>query len=385
MVAATATIRRAGDQARRLYGRPLSIFPSPGLDAGDSYFSRDQRELRGRLYVGVMAQGHTPVTSLVRTAAALAQAPIDAGPFSAEAADGYWSLVIYHNSRRELGKTMTLARDDIPAWIEAVVARDQKEMRNVGNVEEVSANVSGRRLPEVLRRLAQPRNSAECPDIVPCTNMISVGVDIKRLAVMLVVGQPKATAEYIQATSRIGRDVVPGLVVILYSPTKPRDRSHYEDFVAYHKALYRHVEPGSVTPLALPARERALHAALVIAVRHGAGLAGNAEAMHFEPGDERIRKAVDVLRERLADVEDESSRTASHLNELVEHWASRAAAARRKETGPLLYDGRAGGQFQALLCTFEEPKAQAWRTLNSMRHVDRECRVEVFGSQQAKK
>lgn len=383
VIAATATIRRASDQAERLYGRPVAVFPPPGLSARDSYFATEDASRPGRTYLGVMATGHTPVTAVVRTAAALVQAAEEAGLQTESAKDAYWSVLIYHNSRRELGKTMTLARDDVPAWVKSVTAADQSRARPVHNVEEVSANVSGARLPDVLRRLGQPSTHSDCPDIVPCTNMISVGVDIQRLGAMLVVGQPKATAEYIQATSRVGRSNVPGLVVTLYSPTKPRDRSHYEDFVGYHAALYRNVEPTSVTPLALPARTRALHAALVVAMRHGGGLSENDSATIFDPTVETFSRVLDALRARLQLVEPEEAHHAdAHLTLLVDTWAQQAAHA-RTAGAKLLFDGTDLPQFAALLCSFEDRMPDRWPTLNSMRHVDKECLVHVFGTQQS--
>jgi len=380
VIAATATIRRASDQAERLYGRRVAVFPPSGLSARDSYFAAEDSSSPGRAYLGVMATGHTPVTALVRTAAAMIQAAEEAGLETDSAKDAYWSVLVYHNSRRELGKTMTLARDDVPAWVKSVTAADQSRARPVLNVEEVSANVSGPRLPDVLRRLAQPWTSRDCPDIAPCTNMISVGVDIQRLGAMLVVGQPKTTSEYIQATSRVGRSKVPGLVVTLYSPTKPRDRSHYEDFVGYHTALYRNVEPTSVTPLALPARTRALHAALVIAERHGGGLSENDSATEFDPAVEPFSLVLETLRKRLQLVEPaEAHHAQAHLSALVEVWAQRAAEARA--TGAkLLFDGTDFPQFAALLCNFENRMPDRWPTLNSMRHVDKECVVHVFGT-----
>ena len=378
IIAATATIRRAKEQAERLYARRVAVFPPSGLSADDSYFARTDYKAAGRLYLGVMGQGHTPVTSVVRAAAATCQAPQEISTLSNEAKDGYWTLLIYHNSKRELGKTMALARDDIPARVQ-IIASDESNLRQIDNVEELSANVPGRRIPEVLLQLERRRGD-DAVDILPCTNMISVGVDVKRLGVMMIVGQPKSTAEYIQATSRVGRDRVPGLVIVMYSPTKPRDRSHYESFVAYHDALYRWVEPTSVTPFALPARERALHAAVVILARHAAGMAANGAAEQFDPTIEPMKSLIEWLLKRTARAEPaEAAATARHVKKLVDQWAARAARSRKKQGSPLVYDGSVGQQFESLLCTFENPVGQAWRTLNSMRNVDSQSLIWVNG------
>ena len=268
VVAATATIRAAAQQSRRLFGRDVQVFPPPGIDESDSFFSKEDRSVPGRLYIGVMPSGHTGQTALVQTAAAILQAPVETDQTGLEL-DTWWTLPIYHNSRRELGKTMTLARDDIPSRID-IIAKANGNSRECTVVEELSANVKGARIPEILDKLEIDVGTHGVVDVLPCTNMISVGVDIQRLGVMLINGQPKTTAEYIQASSRVGRDKnrPPAIVTTLYSPSKPRDRSHYETFSSYHQALYRYVEPTSITPWAKPARERALHAALILSLIH---------------------------------------------------------------------------------------------------------------------
>ena len=86
---------------------------------------------------------------------------------------------------------------------------------------------------------------------------------------MLVLGQPKTHAEYIQATSRVGRDEErPGLVLTLLNFHKPRDRSHYERFRHYHETFYRSVEVASVTPFSARALDRGFAGALVSLARH---------------------------------------------------------------------------------------------------------------------
>jgi superfamily II DNA or RNA helicase len=162
-------------------------------------------------------------------------------------------------------------------------------------VVELTSNVPSRSIPEILARLKAGPDDPGAISLLLATNMIQVGIDVPRLGLMLVNGQPKTTSEFIQATSRIGRGTVQGLVVTTYASTKARDRSHYEAFVSYHRSLYRQVEPTSVTPFSIPSRDRALHAALIILVRHGAGIPRNADAGRFDPSLPEVARAIDVL------------------------------------------------------------------------------------------
>jgi hypothetical protein len=199
---------------------------------------------------------------------------------------------------------------------------------------------------------------------------------------MLIVGQPKTTAEYIQASSRVGRDAnrPPGLVVTLYSSSKPRDRSHYENFEAYHGALYRAVEPTSVTPYAPPSRDRALHAALVIVVRHACGLGANEDAMLFDPANIKIKKCVELLVKRMVQAEpDEKDNIEKHVNCLIEEWVTLVKMA-SSEGRPLRYHGKGGRQFSTLLKSFGK-KGEGWSTLNSMRNVDTESVICIAGEE----
>ena len=381
VIAATATIRRAADQVTALFGRDVKIFPPSGISDGDSYFARRNEDAAGRLYVGVMGQGVTATTSLVQTAAVLSQS-LGETNLSSKACDAWWTQLIYHNSRRELGKTLTLARDDIPARVK-VIASAEERSRSLSNVEELSANVKGSRIPEVLEELKESYPSQECVDILPCTNMISVGVDVSRLGLMLINGQPKTTSEYIQASSRVGRseDRPPGIVLTLYSSTKPRDRSHYETFVSYHNALYRWVEPTSVTPFAPPSRERALHAALVALMRLSGGLGSNAAAGDFDPNSARVRELTGMLRERMIRADaSEADEITSHLKRLEQHWIECINQSNDEER-PLRYDNKQSHQFMSLLTTFGNRKSERWElpTLNSMRNVDQETRISVIG------
>ncbi|NRD30667.1 hypothetical protein HQQ92_02360 [Shewanella sp. DC2-4] len=378
IIAATATIRAANQQSVRLFGRKVNVFPPSGTDQADSFFSKEEQSKPGRMYVGVMPSGHTGQTSLIQTSAAALLAPYELG-FDNMLLDSYWTLPIYHNSRRELGKTMTLGRDDIPERIK-VISKNKHDTRVINSVEELSAGVKGAKIPEVLENLS--KTVPDAVDILPCTNMISVGVDIERLGMMVITGQPKSTAEYIQASSRVGRSKKrpPGIVITQYSPTKPRDRSHYETFKSYHQALYRYVEPTSITPWAKPALERALHASLIAAVRVTGYLRKNESARYLDTTHADFVSIATVLKKRIEQAmegipENEQLETLSYLDSIIGIWQDRC----NRKSKPLThYD--ADKQFQPLIQSFENAShSEAWRTLNSMRNVDTQTHLFIRG------
>ena len=141
--------------------------------------------------------------------------------------------------------------------------------RTLREIQELTSRYSTDQVSEARARLGDPACEKNAVDVALATNMISVGLDIGRLGLMVVQGQPKTAAEYIQATSRVGREALkPGLVVTLLNIHKPRDRTHYEQFRAFHMSFYRAVEATSVTPFAPRALDRALAATLVAALRH---------------------------------------------------------------------------------------------------------------------
>jgi len=377
IIASTATIRGLAHQASGLFGREARVFPPPGLDAADSYYARVDSDAPGRMYLGVLSPHHTPTTTLIRTSALLALAPVEVELDDASA-DAYWTQVVYHNSLRELGHFITQARDDVPGWI-GVIAADESRARSISDHEviELSSNVSRLDGPSPLTRLERPRGHEDAVSIAASTNMFSVGVDVPRLGLMLVNGQPKTTSEYIQATSRVGRGDVPGLVVTHLSGSKPRDRSHYEGFRGYHEALYRHVEPTSVSPFAIPSRLRALHAALVIVVRHGLGLRGNEQADQFDASKPEHEAAVSLLAERAARADpDEKEATRRYLVRLTESWREQAEHAGDRRS-VLHYNTQS--TLPSLIRNFGEP-GKGWETLQSMRNVDRQCDIEIIGT-----
>lgn len=281
IVASTATVRRAETQIRALFERnQVTIFPPPGPDRRDSFFAVTEPSSKtpARLYVGIAAQGRSLKVVMLRADLAILSAAQKA--YDREGGkknkqnpvDPYMTLLGYFNSLRELGGSRRIIEDEVRTRVAHYSRRRRLDPsdnlfsdRNISyEVLELTSRVPTSDVAAAKRRLALPFFENERVDVALATNMISVGLDIIRLGLMVVLGQPKTSAEYIQATSRVGRDPErPGLVVTLLNVHKPRDRSHYERFETYHATFYRAVEATSVTPFSPRALDRALAAALV--------------------------------------------------------------------------------------------------------------------------
>ncbi|NUQ72871.1 MAG: hypothetical protein HUU21_04870 [Polyangiaceae bacterium] len=284
VMAATATVRRANTQIQALFGRDaslVSVFPPPGIDDSETYFATVDRASPGRSYVGVAAQGRSMKAILLRVyrtlLAAAKKAYNPAGPPD-QTADAYMTLVGYFNSLRELGGMRRLVDDEVQNRtkkaeetrpINAVGRHLWLAARDIGGEPvELTSREHTDAVKRTKERLNKPFGDPEAIHVLLASNMISVGVDIDRLGLMVVAGQPKTTAEYIQASSRVGRqERWPGLVVTAYNLHKARDRSHYERFAAYHESFYRFVEATSVTPFSGPALDRGLAGTLVAMTR----------------------------------------------------------------------------------------------------------------------
>ena len=310
VIASTATIRRAAQQVRQLYARKLAIFPPSGVSARDSFFARElpidpnADSSAGRLYVGVNAPGSSTKTLLVRVYSALlanAEAELQT---DADAADPYGTLVGYFNSLRALGGAKRLVEDDVKlVRLRYLTQQRGLPRRNISDPEELTSRMESWKIPSLLKKLdnAFPRGKRDWPvDVLLATNMISVGVDIDRLGLMVVTGQPKTTAEYIQATSRVGRKH-PGLVVTMFNWMGARDLSHYERFESYHAALYRYVEAISVTPFSSRALDRGLRGVFAAMNRLlGAQMAMEPNAENFDAAGVTTADIVEHLFHRAA-------------------------------------------------------------------------------------
>ena len=286
IVASTATVRRADRQIRALFGRAqTAVFPPPGVSRMDSFFARTtlvDENSPGRLYLGIAAQGRSMKVVLLRAALALlsgAQALYlrSGGKVADNPVDPYMTLLSYFNSLRELGGSRRIVEDEIKSRLELFWKRRRLEPEDKlfatryiqHSPIELTSRVGTDDVASAKGRLAADFAGDGRVDVALATNMISVGLDIVRLGLMLVFGQPKTSSEYIQATSRVGRQKdKPGLVVTLLNIHRPRDRSHYERFNVYHRTFYRSVEATSVTPFSPRALDRALAAALIGVCRH---------------------------------------------------------------------------------------------------------------------
>lgn len=384
IVASTATIRRAQEQCRALYNRSAQLFPPSGLDASDNFFATEEtgdRAQAGREYIGVMCTAApSPITALVRSASSLLQGirSIELPEGVEESArDPWWTLVMYFNALRELGRAATLVDGDIPEYLNTLRRRrniPSSENRYTGQPVELTSRRTGQEIKEVLERLAikwSPDAPSQAYNTLLATNMIAVGVDVDRLGLMMVVGQPKTTSEYIQASSRVGRSSdAPGLVVTLYNPGKPRDRSHYEHFWEYHQSFYRHVEPTSVTPFSPPAIERAARALVVIAARHIARINAPTQLNRNDP---RFVEALQFLVERAHAIDpDHADYFSNHIEFILRDWLvdkqppdEWGGFGDPPDERPLMYP--AGSPPRP------EWAEQAWPTPTSMRSVDASC------------
>lgn len=397
IIASTATIRRAKEQCSVLYNREIVQFPAPGLDAEDSFFAKEAmidyaKGVYGRKYVGIMPSGKTKAMTEIRLMAALLQ-KVFTYDISDEVKDKLWTLTVYFNSLKDLGKASTLVDDDVKDFIIRTANRMFTRRRLIVSADELTSRVSTTELNETLDKLEKIEYSAAnievkryASSVLLATNMISVGIDVARLNVMMMVGQPKLTSEYIQASSRVGRSY-PGVVFVQYNATKSRDRSHYERFRSYHESFYRFVEPTGATPFSRPARERALHSVLTAMLRQKAGLREDKDAINFDKEyfadiiteiEKFIVERVDGINTRSGgEVSDKVDDIRSEMEEFFDTWQQYVDECNEEGNGKTLYFGRrymvtppVEGGRRLLRQYNSQGKDVALDTLTSMRNVD---------------
>jgi len=411
IVASTATVRKAQSQIQALFERKsVVVFPTPGVDRRDSYFAKtDTTDVSpARLYLGVAAQGRSPKSILLRVALAMLSSGNSAylteggRRNNRNPADPYMTLLGYFNSLRELGGSRRIMEDEVRTRLAEYGRRRRVEpedklfkSRQISyEVRELTSREPTNKVAETKDLLSKAFHEDKRVDVALATNMISVGLDISRLGLMVVFGQPKTTSEYIQATSRVGRERdKPGLVITILNTHKPRDRSHYERFTLYHETFYRGVEATSVTPFSPRALDRALPSVLVGLSRHihkdMTAPLGATEIL-------TLRSALESIRQRLAerardhrsfDVGTESQdaydQVASRCHNLLETWL-KLALAFQSQGFPIQYQVELPGKGTRLLYEYLHPKVKdltkdqlKFRSNRSMRDVEANVDLRV--------
>ena len=388
VIASTATVRRAQEQVHALFLRRVEVFPPQGLDAADSFFSvqRATTEVPGRLYLGLCAPGRRLKAVLIRVYVALLSSAQQIYADHGARADAWMTLVGYFGSLRELAGMRRLVDDDVRTRLLRMNRRGLAS-RKIGEPKELTSRLSSTEIPDLLDRLevrfdpaldapvrggrGSARRGARPIDVLLATNMISVGVDVQRLGLMTCAGQPKTTAEYIQATSRVGR-ASPGLVCTVYNWSRPRDLSHYETFAHYHATFYQHVEALSVTPFAARAMDRGLSAILVALVRlTSSRYNSNSAAETIDASDPVVARAIEVIARRAEGVEENKVLGASVRKMLlsrVQQWSADAAP---KPGKPRLgYKAVRDGVTRELLKPAALGAWESFTCLNSLRDVE---------------
>ncbi|MGW6863236.1 helicase-related protein [Streptomyces sp. NPDC054901] len=385
VIASTATIRRAAEQGKALFARDVRQFPPAGLDSRDSWFAVETpaRDKASRRYVGLLAPGTSQSTLLIRTYATLLHQAMRTDT-TEEVRDAYWTLVGYFNSLRLLSAAELQVHDDVVDHLEHLADRDGCGARVVANHSELTSRVDASDIPTRLKQIERRLPGGDVVDVLLATNMIAVGVDVDRLGLMAVMGQPQTTAEYIQATSRVGR-AHPGLVAVMLNAGRSRDRSHYENFQHFHSALYREVESTSVTPFSARARDRGLHAVVVALARilipaaRADDAAGNID-LFVDELRKRIRPEI-LERVKRVSPERTAAKEVAHVaaafDEFVDWWYAEAEV-----HGGLYYEPKRGRNVPSLLKPYNDAMedVEAWETLWSLRDVDAESALFMEAS-----
>lgn len=400
-VASTATVRRAQAQVQQVFARGLCVFPPPLIDAGDTFFSRrvtPSAKNPGRRYRGVLASGERLTAIEIRVMTAL----LEFGQYLFDrydtAADPYMTVVDYFTSTRELAGMRRLTEDDVT---DRLGRQGALVRRRRPTVAELTSRMDSRKITQsladmertfsveqdstagqaALRQLRKEDRDAydkairpgylRPVDVLLATSMLQVGVDVQRLGLMVVTGQPKNMAEYIQVSSRVGRSVAgPGLVVTIYHWNRPRDLAHYEQFGYEHATFGRRVEGLTTTPFSKRALDRGFAGVLVGAIRHHSDAALPNRGAQVAPlGAAAVAPLLELLRRRAEVVADSApvgDAVAQRAQEQLDLWQHRRATL---PAGQLGYEADAQAAA-GLLRRPEDLPWDRWSAPMSLRDVE---------------
>lgn len=411
-IASTATIKEAQNQVQKLFAKELAIFPPQGLSCEDSFFAKtvDLSVRAGRLYVGYFAPLLNRQKNLAPLAGLLSIAPFVLFGHNQDEyeiwADAWWTQLVYHGSLRGVGNSHTafegavrerfkgyvqeffecnISHNDPNYWqkITEFLQNNHFDLsfyhqflsqkidgRIRPTIKQLTSNSTASENARIFSQLDNTCHGNNAVDVVLATNMVATGLDVGRLALMIINGQPITTSEYIQASSRVGRSDIAGVVFVNYYREQARSLSHYESFYPYHQSFYRYVEPTSVTPYTYQARRRALHSALVIALRHSIPkLLDNGGANLLDLTDESICRVVDIFKSYCSKADKgRAEATQLHIDNLLQEWQDYIAIQRGFRQKTYYYNKDKG--TASLLRHYDGHNHGLWATLTNMRTVE---------------
>jgi hypothetical protein len=390
IIASTATTRNTQHQIERLYGnRSVNVFPPTGINYYDSFFAKESTTSKRR-YIGLMPTGKTSIDTQLQLLAHLLVARLEvyADKSTKDAINNYWTIVSYYNSLKDVGKIFNKVGDEVSTFTSTLQYRlaqlfqpDFKDFTfnyfGIPNrTQELTSRVESTKIKSVLSEIEKPFDSKKIEksakgntyindvvDFVLATNMISVGIDISKLNIMLLNGMPKNVAEYIQASSRVGRSTQ-GLAISLLNPNRAREKSYFEHFNNFHQAFYKSVEPLSVTPFTENTIGKMLSSLMVSFVRNTvSGMTGNKDVVHFQK--EMIEPLKEFINNRYGSHSYESNLFEKKIDELAYDWIERVRKSGIKEYKQLLKKPA------------EKDDNQDWVLMQSMREIDSNTFISI--------
>ncbi|HAF88374.1 MAG TPA: DNA helicase, partial [Deltaproteobacteria bacterium] len=379
VIGSTATIQRASQQILSLFDREVFQFPPPLLNADNSFFAKKSTVSSGRIYLGITNAGRTGQFMMSAISGSLLQSiNDDSEGWKPEDKDPYTTLCGYFNSIRELGGARTLLWEDAQK-AKGVYAKIRNENeREVNDLQELTGQISQEELKQALMRLQKTADHDDHIDMLLASVMLSVGVNIPRLGLMVVNGQPKTMSEYIQATSRVRRNEIPGLIITLFSNSKVRDRSHFETFCSWHNAFYRHVEATSVTPFSSRSRDKGLKALVVALALREAMMDERNIQLNADRKKIVAEKVIPKILKRVQSIDSmESEQCRNEINNFLDEWESRDSLTYLWNdqhineslfiSAEMAAQGQAAGRFNAGI----------WVAPNSARDVEPDVNIKI--------
>lgn len=389
IIAATATIKDYQRQVSAIFARKESrMFPPSGIDINDSFFSTVKKDefgvpLPGRKYIGFYTTTEGKLMAQVQAYSAILQ---KANSLPEEQRDPFWTVLSFFNNLRDLGAAINLTQMDVKSYMQKTLQNDYGNVpRYIKQPMELTSRRNSNEIASALDEMKVPYHAGaekqDAQDVVLASNIIEVGVDVDRLSLMTIVGQPKTTAQYIQVSGRIGRkpDERPGLVVTIYSNRNARDKSHFEHFNEYHQKLYGEVESSSATPYSQMAIRRGLNAVIIGFIRQSFNKKASGEEIspsYLEEILPEVKKFANRLIQRAEYVDDnEIEFLKKKINQLLTHLE------RMSNTMPWNTDENKGAEgviYRIGNADSADKYPNAIGIINSMRNVDAGSKLEIM-------